>query len=79
MGPSDDGYPGVAQSGRLQEGDSQEEIYSPSRQLEAAVVRLQQDIADYRTELRLNRTQSPAIPSWPTIYVDASSHILREV
>ena len=65
VGPSDDGYPGVAQSGLLQEGDSQEEIYSPSRQLEAAVGRLQQDIADYRTELRLNRMQSPAIPSRP--------------
>ena len=61
--PSDDGYPGVAQSGRLQEGDSQEEIYSPIRQLEAGVVWLQQDIADYRTQLRLNRT---AIPSRPT-------------
>ena len=56
MGPSDDGYPGVAQFRLLQEVDSQEEIYSPSRQLDAAVVRLQQDIADYRTELRLNRT-----------------------
>ena len=66
VGPSDDGYHGVAQSGLLQEVDSQEEIYSPNRQLEAAVVQLQQDIADYRTELRLNRTQSPAIPSRPT-------------
>ena len=55
VGPSDEGYPGVDQSGLLQEVDSQKGRYSPSRQLEAAVVRLQQDIADYRTELRLNR------------------------
>ena len=66
LGPSDDGYPVVSQSGLLHEVDSQEEAYSPSRQLEAAVVRLQKDIADYRRELRLNRTQSPAIPSRPT-------------
>ena len=66
MGPSDDGYPVVSQSGLVHEVDSQEEAYSPSRQLEAAVVRLQQEIADYRTELRLNRTQSPAILSRPT-------------
>ena len=55
----------VVESRLLQEVDSQEEVYSPSRQLEAPVVRLQQDIADYRTELRLNRTQSPAILSRP--------------
>ena len=66
VGPSDDGYPVVSQSGLLQEVDSQEEVYSPSRQLEAAVVRLQQDIVDYRTELRLNRMQSLVILSWPT-------------
>ena len=34
--------------------------------MEATVVRLQRNIADYRMELRLNRTQSPAIPSRPT-------------
>ena len=60
-GPPDDGYPGIANSGRSQEVHSQEELHSPSRQLEEAVVRLHQDIADYRTELRLNRTQTPAI------------------
>ena len=64
-GPSDDGYPGIANSGRLQEVHLQKELHSPSRQLEDAVVRLQQDIADYRTELRLNRTQSPAVSSRP--------------
>ena len=65
-GPPDDGYPGIAKSGRPQEVHSQEELHSPSRQLEEAVVRLQQDIADYRTELRLNRTQTPAISTRPT-------------
>ena len=34
--------------------------------MEAAVVRLQHDIVDYRMELRLNRTQRPAILSRPT-------------
>ena len=66
-GPPDDGYPGIANSVRPQEVHSQEELHSPSRQLEEAVVRLQQDIADYhRTELRLNRTQTPAISTRPT-------------
>ena len=45
---------------------SQEELHSPSRQLEEAVVRLQQDIANYHTELRLNRKQTPAISTRPT-------------
>ena len=45
---------------------SQEELHSPSRQLEEAVVRLQQDIVGYRTELGLNRTQTPAISTQPT-------------
>ena len=65
-GPPDDGYPGIANSRRPQEVHSQEELHSPSRQLEEAVVRLQQDIADYRTELGLNRTQTPAISTRPT-------------
>ena len=64
-GPSDDGYPGVANSGRLQEVHSQKELHSLGRQLEDAVVRLQQDIVDYHTELRLNRTQRPAVSSRP--------------
>ena len=66
LGPSDDGYPVVTQSGILHEIDLQEEAWSPSRPLKAAVVRLQKDIADYRTELRINRTQSPVIPSRAT-------------
>ena len=40
-----------------------EELCSPSRQLEKAVVRLQQDIADYRAEL--NKTQTPAVSARP--------------
>ena len=65
-GPPDDGYPRIANSGRPQKVHSQEELHSPSRQLEEAVVRLQQEVADYRTELRLNRTQTPAISTRPT-------------
>ena len=38
-----------------------EGLSSPIRQLEKTVVRLQQDIADYRAELKLNRTQTPAV------------------
>ena len=38
-----------------------EGLCSPIRQLEKAVVRLQQDIVDYRAELKLNRTQTPAV------------------
>ena len=42
-----------------------EELCSPSRQLEIAVVRLQQDIADYHEELELNRTQTPVVSTRP--------------
>ena len=66
MGPPDDGYPIVAQSGLLYENDSREEAWSPSRKLEDAVARLQQDIADYRKELRFSGVQGPANPSRPT-------------
>ena len=38
-----------------------EGLCSPIRQLEKAVVQLQQDIADYRAELTLKRTQTPAV------------------
>ena len=42
-----------------------EELCSPSRHLEKAVVRLQQDIADYREELKLNRKRTPAVSTRP--------------
>ena len=57
VGPSDDGYPGVAQSALLQEVDSQKEIYSPSRQLEAAVVR--RSLLGLRNGRDLRRRQFP--------------------
>ena len=63
--PLEDGYSDIPNSGRPHDVHSEEELCSPSRQLEEAVVRLQQDIADYRTELRHNRTQAPAISTWP--------------
>ena len=52
-------------SGRPHDRYVAEELCSPSRQLEKAVVRLQQDIADYREELELNRTQTPAVSTRP--------------
>ena len=56
-----DGYSDIPNSGRPHDVHVAEELCSPSRQLEKAVVRLQQDIADYRAELKLNRTQTPAV------------------
>ena len=53
--PEEEEY-GIPNSGRSHDGHS--------RQLEKAVVRLQQDIADYREELKLNRTQTPAVSTW---------------
>ena len=66
LGPPDDGYPVVTQSGLLHENDSREEAGSPSRKLEVAVARLQKDIADYQKELKVSSVQCPAIPSRPT-------------
>ena len=64
--PPDDGYPVVTQSGLIQNNDSREEAWSPSRRLEVAVARLQKDIADYRKEIKVSSVQSTAIPSRPT-------------
>ena len=62
-----DGYPGIANSGRSLEVHSQEELHSPSRQLEEAVVRLQQDIADYRPTKRSGFTpDTPMALLWQT-------------
>ena len=57
-------YSGIPKSGRPHDGYVAEGLCSPIRQLEKAVVRLQQDIADYRAELKLNRTQTPAVSTW---------------
>ena len=42
-----------------------EELCSPREHLEKAVVRLQQDIADYHAELELSRTQTPVVSTRP--------------
>ena len=63
--PPEDGYSDIPNSGRPHDVHSAEELCSPSRQLEEAVVRLQQDIADYRMELRLNRTQTLEVSTRP--------------
>ena len=52
-------------SGRPQDESGTEGLCSPSRQLEIAVVRLQKDIDDYRAELELTRTQTPAVAPRP--------------
>ena len=54
-------YSDIPNSGRPHDGYVAAEQCYPSRQLEKAVVRLQQDIADYPEELKLNRTQTPAV------------------
>ena len=63
--PPEEEYSDIPNSGRPHDGYVAEELCSPSRQLEKAVVRLQQDIADYRDELKLNRTQTPAVSTRP--------------
>ena len=63
--PPEEEYSDIPNSGRPHDVHVTEELYSPSRQLEKAVVRLQQDIADYCEELKLNRTQTPAVSTRP--------------
>ena len=63
--PPEEGYSDIPNYGRPHDVHVAEELCSPSRQLEKAVVRLQQDISDYRTELKLNRTQTPAVSTRP--------------
>ena len=58
-------YSDIPNSGRPHDVHVAEELCSPSRQLEKAVVRLQQDIADYCAELKLNRAQTPAVSTRP--------------
>ena len=55
--PPEEGYSDVHNSGRPHDVHVAEEQCSPSEHLEKAVVRLQQDMADYHAELKLNRTQ----------------------
>ena len=74
-----DNWKDIPNSGRPHAHDVHvaEELCSPSRQLEKAVVRLQQDIADYRAELELNRTQDSggrySASETVGVYVDVSS------
>ena len=56
--PPEEEYSDIPKSGRPHDGYVTEGLCSPIRQLEKAVVRLQQDMTDYRTELKL-RTQTP--------------------
>ena len=56
---------------------------SPNMELEMAVIRLQKDFDDCRTEFELARTHTPAValrsPRRSGYHVDARSTILREV
>ena len=56
--PPEEEYSDIPTSGRPHVGYVAEGLCSPIRQLEKAVVRLQQDMTDHHTELRL-RTQTP--------------------
>ena len=58
-------YSAIPKSGRPQDENVAKGLCSPSRQLEIAVVRLQKDIDDYRSELELTRTQTPAVAPRP--------------
>ena len=58
-------YSDILISGRPQDDSGMEELCSPSRELEIAVVRLQKDIDDYRKELELTRNQTPAVAPRP--------------
>ena len=70
--PPEEEYSDIPTSGRPHDGYVAEGLCSPIRQLEKAVVRLQQDIADYRTELKLIRTQTPAVSTryWDSVHTD---------
>ena len=70
--PPEEEYSDIPNSGRPHDVHVAEELCSLSRQLEKAVVRLQQDIADYHEELKLNRTQS-LLGLRNGVYVDVSS------
>ena len=63
--PPEEGYSDISNSGRPHDVHVAEELCSPSRQLQKAVVRLQPDIADYSAELKLNRTHTPAVSIRP--------------
>ena len=52
-------------TGRPHDVHVAEEPCSPREHLEKAVVRLQQDIADYRAVLELSRTPTPAVSTRP--------------
>ena len=56
--PPEEEYSDIPTSGRPHVGYVAEKLCSPIGQLEKAVVRLQRDMTDHRTELRL-RTQTP--------------------
>ena len=62
-------YSDIPKSVRPHDGYVAEGLCSPIRQLEKAVVRLQQDIAVYRAELQINRTQTPAVSTryWDSV------------
>ena len=77
--PPNDGYPGVANSGRLQEVNSQRELHTPSRQLEDAVVHCNNTLQIIaRSSDSIGRDLFSAYET-VGIYVDASSQIFREV
>ena len=62
-------------SPRRQDEDGTEGLCSPHMELEMAVIQLQRDVEDCRSELELARKQTLAVG----VHVDAGSKILREV
>ena len=52
-------------SRRPQDDGGTERLYSPSIDLEKAVIQLQKEVNDCRTELKLARKQTPAVALWP--------------
>ena len=78
--PPEEEYSGVPTAGRPHVGYVAEGLCSPIRQLEKAVVRLQQDMTYNRTELRL-RTQTPDSRQTPEedkirLYLNTDDHMI---
>ena len=70
-------------AGKRQDEGGTERLCSPNMELEMAVIQLQRDVEDCRTELELAKKHTPAVALRPLrqsgVHVDACSKILREV
>ena len=63
--PPEEEYSEGLISRRPQDGGGTDRLYSPSMDLEKAVIQLQKEVDDCRTELELARKQTPAVALRP--------------